>query len=398
METNLLLKRKSHRFQTCKSIENYKQLNKIDEGSYGIVFRAQNKETGEIVAIKKIKLGKEKEGFPITSIREINILFNLNHENIVKIKEVVFGSSIDKVFAVMEYCDYELKALCLREKNSSNTFISLATVKCLLRQLLEGVEYMHSKWIIHRDLKTSNLLLNRSGILKIADFGLARKYGSPLRHYTKLVVTLWYRAPELLLNCDKYGTAVDMWSVGCILAEMLLGEPLIQGTDELDQLNKIFRLLGTPTEESWPAWNTLPNYQKITFKQYNINKLREHFPAYSTKDDIVLTDKGYDLLSKLLTCNPSKRISAAEALRHPWFYENPLPFQSQEMPTFDEIDDREREIKRERKKSLDDKQILQRENLLDGAIYDQKKVINAEYKHFMMEEDKKEFAMLRKYV
>jgi cell division cycle 2-like len=393
METdvNFLQKKTQRGIHPCRSIENYKQLNKIDEGSYGIVFRAEDKETGEIVAIKKIKLGKEKEGFPITSIREINILFNLHHENIVRMKEVVFGSSIDKVFAVMEYCDHELKALSVREKNSPNSVLSLAMVKCLMRQLLAGVEYMHSKWIIHRDLKTSNLLLNKSGILKIADFGLARKYGSPLRHYTKLVVTLWYRAPELLLNCDKYGPAVDMWSVGCIFAEMLLGEPLIQGTDELDQLNKIFRLLGTPTEESWPGWNTLPNYQKITFKQYNVNKLRENFPAYSTRDDLVLTDKGYDLLSKLLTCNPSKRITAAEALRHAWFFENPLPFKPQEMPTFTEINDKERESRKERKKSLDDKQILQRENLLDGGVYDQKKVINAEYKHNIAEETNKEY-------
>jgi cell division cycle 2-like protein len=240
----LLLKKKKSRYinpvlSGCRKIENYKQLNKIDEGSYGIVFRAENIETGEIVAIKKIKLGKEKEGFPITSIREINILFDLDHENIIKIKEVVYGSSLDKIYTVMEYMDYELKAL-LSEKSS---VFNLSQIKCLMIQLLKGVEYMHTKWIIHRDLKTSNLLFDIRGVLKIGDFGLARKYGSPLRHYTKLVVTLWYRAPELLLNCEKYSTAIDIWSVGCILAELLLKEPLIQGQDELDQINKISNYL-----------------------------------------------------------------------------------------------------------------------------------------------------------
>jgi cell division cycle 2-like protein len=361
---------------SCRSIEKYNRLNKIDEGSYGIVFRAQDKETGEIVAIKKIKLGKEKEGFPITSIREINILFKLNHENLIKIKEVVYGSSIENVYAVMEYMDYELKALI----NEKSYVMTLAQIKCLMLQLLKGVENMHYNWILHRDLKTSNILLNKKGVLKIGDFGLARKYGDPLRHFTKLVVTLWYRAPELLLNCEKYSTAIDMWSIGCIFAELILREPLLQGQDELDQLNKIFRLLGTPSEESWPGWNTLPNYQKITFKKYNLNMLREQFPAVSTKDDIVLTDKGYDLLNKLLTCNPNLRISAKDALNHPWFKENPQPCSLEELTIFPEINNKEREISK-KQKSLDEVQIVQRENLLDGAVYDYKKVVDVEYIH-----------------
>jgi cell division cycle 2-like protein len=275
----------------------------------------------------------------------------------------------------MEYMDYELKAL-INEKSSE---FNLSHIKCIMYQLIKGVEYMHNKWIIHRDLKTSNLLLNSNGILKIADFGLARKYGSPLRHYTKLVVTLWYRAPELLLNCDKYSSAIDIWSVGCIMAELLIKEPLIQGQDELDQLNKIFKLFGTPTEESWPGWNTLPNAQKISFKKYNVNRLRENFPSVSTKDDVILTDKGYDLLSKLLCLNPNKRVTATEALKHPWFNENPLPVKPEDMPKFPELNDKEREIKKVKNKSLDEIQRMQRENLLDGGAYDQKEVVNVNY-------------------
>lgn len=359
-----------------RRVENFEPLNKIDEGSYGVVYRARNVETGEIVAIKKLKLGKEKEGFPITSIREINILLTFDHENIIKIKEVVYGSTLDKIFTVMEYMDYELKALL----SDKNYVLNLSQIKLIMYQLLRGLEYMHYHWIIHRDLKTSNILLNKEGILKIGDFGLARKYGSPVRHYTPLVVTLWYRAPELLLNCEKYGAALDMWSVGCIFAELFLREPILQGQDELDQLNRIFKLLGTPTEESWPGWNKLPNAQKINFKKYNLNTLREKFPAVSTKDDLVLTEKGYDLLNRMLCPNPATRISASNALKHQWFIENPKMCKKEDMPVFPELNNKVREINIDRKKSLDEVQIMQREKILDsGERYDDKPIIGAEY-------------------
>jgi cell division cycle 2-like protein len=381
---------KKNKLISSRSIDNsYHPLNKIDEGSYGVVYRAEDLSTGEIVAIKKLKLGKEKEGFPITSIREINILLGMEHENIIKIKEVVCGNnssnSTDKIYTVMEYMDYELKAL-LTEKNY---ILSLSQIKCIMLQLFKGVEYMHYNWIIHRDLKTSNLLLNKEGVLKIGDFGLARKYGSPLRHYTPLVVTLWYRAPELLLNCSKYGCAVDMWSVGCIMAELFLREPLLQGQDELDQLNKIFKLLGTPTEENWPGWNTLPNAQRINFKKYNLNRLRERFPSVSTKDDIVLTDKGYDLMNKLLCCDPAKRISAGSALKHPWFVENPLPCNPSDMPFFIELNNKARESGKMVKKSLDDLQLQQREKLIDsGERYNE--LVNVDYMQEKIENDNKD--------
>lgn len=175
--------------QGCRSVDEFERLNKIDEGTYGVVYRARDTKTGEIVALKKVKMEKEKEGFPLTSLREINILLSFHHPYIVDVKEVVVGSSLDSIFMVMEYMEHDLKGLMETMKHP----FSQSEVKCLMLQLLEGVKYLHDNWVLHRDLKTSNLLLNNRGDLKICDFGLARQYGSPLKPYTHLVVTLWYR-------------------------------------------------------------------------------------------------------------------------------------------------------------------------------------------------------------
>lgn len=175
--------------QGCRSVDEFERLNKIDEGTYGVVYRAQDKKTREIVALKKVKMEKEREGFPLTSLREINILLSFHHPSIVDVKEVVVGSNLDSIFMVMEYMEHDLKALMETMKQP----FSPSEVKCLMLQLFEGVKYLHDNWVLHRDLKTSNLLLNNRGELKICDFGLARQYGSPLKPYTHLVVTLWYR-------------------------------------------------------------------------------------------------------------------------------------------------------------------------------------------------------------
>ncbi|MCO5587265.1 hypothetical protein L7F22_041212 [Adiantum nelumboides] len=221
--------------QGCRSVDEFERLNKIDEGTYGVVYRARNKKTGEIVALKKVKMEKEREGFPMTSLREINVLLSIHHPSIVDVKEVVVGSNLDSIFMVMEYMEHDLKGLMETIKQP----FSQSEVKCLMLQLFAGVKHLHDNWVLHRDLKTSNLLLNNRGELKICDFGLARQYGSPLKTYTHMVVTLWYRAPELLLGCKQYSTAVDMWSLGCIMAEFLAKEPLFNGKNELDQLDKV---------------------------------------------------------------------------------------------------------------------------------------------------------------
>ncbi|GLT30135.1 hypothetical protein SLA2020_049530 [Shorea laevis] len=315
--------------QGCRSVDEFERLNKIDEGTYGVVYRARDKKTGEIVALKKVKMEKEREGFPLTSLREINILLSFHHQSIVDVKEVVVGSSLDSIFMVMEYMEHDLKGLMESMKQP----FSQSEVKCLMLQLLEGVKYLHDNWVLHRDLKTSNLLLNNRGELKICDFGLARQYGSPLKPYTHLVVTLWYRAPELLLGARQYSTAIDMWSLGCIMAELLSKEPLFNGKTEFDQLDKIFRILGTPNETIWPGFSKLPGV-KINFVKHQYNHLRKKFPATSFTGSPVLSDAGFDLLNKLLTYDPEKRITAEAALNHEWFHEVPLPKSKDFMPTF----------------------------------------------------------------
>jgi cell division cycle 2-like protein len=188
-------------------------------------------------------------------------------------------------------------------------------------QFLSAVDHMHQNWFIHRDLKTSNLLY-QNGVLCVCDFGLARKYGSPIAPYTFEVVTLWYRPTELLLGNKEYSTPLDVWAVGCILAEMLTGKPLFPGEGEIDQINKIFVKLGAPTEEVWPGCMSLPNANKISWKQPTKGKLRDLFATQSVTSfsgGVYLNDSGYDLLTKLLTMDPKQRISAKAALDHPWF-------------------------------------------------------------------------------
>ncbi|XP_008807532.2 cyclin-dependent kinase G-2 [Phoenix dactylifera] len=326
--------------QGCRSVDEFERLNKIDEGTYGVVYRAKDKKTGEVVALKKVKMEKEREGFPLTSLREINILLSFHHPSIVDVKEVVMGS-LDSIFMVMEYMEHDLKGLMEAMKQP----FSQSEVKCLMLQLFEGVKYLHDNWVLHRDLKTSNLLLNNRGELKICDFGLARQYGSPLKPYTHLVVTLWYRAPELLLGAKEYSTAIDMWSLGCIMAELLAKEPLFNGKTEFDQLDKIFRTLGTPNEKIWPGFAKLPGV-KVNFVKQPYNRLREKFPPTSFTGRPTLSEAGFDLLNKLLTYDPEKRITAEAALEHPWFSEVPLPKSKEFMPTFPAQHAQDRRLRR----------------------------------------------------
>ncbi|XP_029910938.1 cyclin-dependent kinase 11B isoform X4 [Myripristis murdjan] len=309
--------------QGCRSVEEFQCLNRIEEGTYGVVYRAKDKKTDEIVALKRLKMEKEKEGFPITSLREINTILKAQHPNIVTVREIVVGSNMDKIYIVMNYVEHDLKSLM---ETMKQPFLP-GEVKTLMIQLLRGVRHLHDNWILHRDLKTSNLLLSHKGILKIGDFGLAREYGSPLKPYTPVVVTLWYRSPELLLGAKEYSTAVDMWSVGCIFGELLTQKPLFPGKSEIDQINKIFKDLGSPSEKIWPGYSELPAVKKMTFTEYPYNNLRKRFGA-------LLSDQGFDLMNKFLTYCPSKRIISDEALKHEYFRETPLPIDPSMFPTW----------------------------------------------------------------
>jgi cell division cycle 2-like protein len=206
-------------------------------------------------------------------------------------------------------------------------------VKALLQQLASGVAYLHDHWILHRDLKTSNLLLSNRGRLRIADFGMARYVGDPPpARLTQLVVTLWYRAPELLLGTAAYGPAVDMWSVGCVFGELLAREPLLQGRNEVDELARIFELCGAPTEQSWPTFRRLPNARSLRLppaaagKAAGGSRVRAKFP--------LLTSAGVELLNGLLALDPERRPTAKEMLAHEYFRQDPKPKQEAMFPTF----------------------------------------------------------------
>ncbi|KAF8419608.1 kinase-like domain-containing protein [Terfezia claveryi] len=270
-------------------VDNYELLNHIEEGSYGIVSRARDTSTGEIVALKKLKLEREKDGFPITSLREIQTLMICKHPNIINLREVVMGDRLDHMH---------------------EPFLPSET-KTLLLQLVSATHFMHTNWILHRDLKTSNLLMNNRGQIKVADFGLARLISDPpQKHLTRL----------LLLGAKEYGPEVDMWSIGCIFAELLTKEPLFKGTTEVDQISKIFTLLGVPTEASWPGYRRLPHAKSLTFPRTPAttgSQLRTKFP--------MLTNQGFDLLSRLLCLDPARRITAEEVLKHEYFREEPRP-------------------------------------------------------------------------
>ncbi|XP_054085651.1 serine/threonine-protein kinase PITSLRE isoform X5 [Zeugodacus cucurbitae] len=317
--------------QGCRSVEEFQCLNRIEEGTYGVVYRAKDKRTNEIVALKRLKMEKEKEGFPITSLREINTLLKGQHPNIVTVREIVVGSNMDKIFIVMDYVEHDLKSLMETMKARKQFFLP-GEVKCLAQQLLRAVGHLHDNWILHRDLKTSNLLLSHKGVLKVGDFGLAREYGSPLKNYTSLVVTLWYRAPELLLGTLEYSTPIDVWSVGCIFGEFLQMGPLFPGKTETDELNKIFKELGTPNERIWPGYKDLPIVknmlsQNSQFADYPVSNLRRRYADKTT-------DLGIDMLQGLLTYDPKKRLTAEAALKHNYFNELPLPIDPSMFPTW----------------------------------------------------------------
>jgi cell division cycle 2-like protein len=297
--------------QGCRSVEEFQCLNRIEEGTYGVVYRARDKRTDEVVALKRLKMEKEKEGFPITSLREINTLLKGQHPNIVTVREIVVGSNMDKFFIVMDYVEHDLKSLIETMKHKKQVFLP-GEVKCLIQQLIRAVAHLHDNWILHRDLKTSNLLLSHKGILKVGDFGLAREYGSPLKEYTSIVVTLWYRAPELLLGCKEYSCPIDVWSVGCIFAELLAMTALFPGKSEVDQLNRIFKDLGTPNERIWPGYDQLPLVKKMTFTDYPVSHLRKKFATLTS-------ELGLSLLQGLLTYDPKQRLTAEAALKNNYF-------------------------------------------------------------------------------
>ncbi|XP_014214764.1 cyclin-dependent kinase 2 [Copidosoma floridanum] len=285
-------------------MDNYFKLEKIGQGTYGVVYKAKDKLTGKVVALKKIRLDTESEGVPPTAIREISLLKELAHPNIIQLFDVVQGDN--HLYLVFEFLQQDLKKLL----DSVKFGLNLELVKSYLWQLLKAIAFCHVHRVLHRDLKPPNILIDHKGYLKLADFGLARSFGIPVRTFSHEVVTLWYRPPEILLGTKMYSASVDIWSIGCIFAEMATKRALFPGDSEIDQLFRIFRTLGTPDETSWPGVTQLEDYKSM-FPRWQACDLEEIVPIFD--------DQAKDLLMKLLTYNPLVRITAKEALTHPYF-------------------------------------------------------------------------------
>jgi cell division cycle 2-like protein len=302
----------------CRNVNRYKKLNRISQGAYGVVYRAEDTETGEIVALKRLIVDpkNDRDGFPVPALRDIHALFTLRHENIISLKEVCLAPASDNVFMVMEICDEDLRSwIRSRKQQSVSADADLEQMRCFLRQILSAVHHIHSHGMMHRDLKPPNILL-KNGVLKIADFGLARPLPSEADAIlTTPVQTVWYRAPELLLGAKCYGPAIDLWSVGCIFAEMVLRKALFESEREIEQIDKIFRIVGTPNEASWPGYTKLPACSMFRFKEYP-HRLQDVAGLNQ------LPAAALDLLRKLLLCDPNQRITAEQALLHPWLASN----------------------------------------------------------------------------
>ncbi|RAL67526.1 hypothetical protein DID88_008281 [Monilinia fructigena] len=314
----------------CRSVEDYEKLNDIEEGAYGWVSRAKDSRTGKVVALKRLKMENANDGVPVTGLREIQTLMDCEHENIVRLREVVVGedtSKIENIFLVLDFLEHDLKTLLtsLSEpflpQNSSSYSINL--------RLASPTFITITSFTVTSKPPTFSSPTEESS--KSQTLAWPATAATPAPKMTQLVVTLWYRSPELLLGEERYGKSVDMWSVGCIFGELLSNDALLPGKNEVDQLSKIFELLGLPTEATWPSFKRLPNARSLRLPK-NPNPatqgsvLRSKFPF--------LTSAGSSLLSSLLSLNPAKRPSAQKVLEHDYFKEDPKMKSRDMFPTF----------------------------------------------------------------
>ncbi|CBY14057.1 unnamed protein product [Oikopleura dioica] len=299
----------------------YERINFLGEGTFATVYKAKDllDPHGRIVAIKKIKLGDRREardGINRTALREIKLLQELKHENIIELVDV-FGQK-SNISLVLDFMETDLADLI----RDNNIMITPSHTKAFLIATLRGLEYLHKNFVLHRDLKPDNLLIDIQGVVKLGDFGLAKAFGSPSRELTHQVVTRWYRCPELMFGARQYSTGIDIWSVGCIAAELLRRSALLPGASDLDQLSKIFDVFGTPTQENWPNHNLLPDYCEFRF-----------CPGIPLRD--IFTAAGNDLIELLqgmFLLNPAKRLDAAQCLQLPYFSNDPPPTPPLELP------------------------------------------------------------------
>jgi len=300
-------------------LEGYDRAELIGQGAYGVVFRGRQRSTGEIVAIKSIPFGENnlEGGVPCAVIREISLLRELDHPNVVRLIDVIQAQP-GGLYLVFEFVDHDLKTYMDAHQTSEDPMqrrgLPHLAVKNFMRQIFDGVCFCHTYRVLHRDLKPHNLLISADGQrLKLADFGLARLSALPSGQYTHEVVTLWYRAPELLLGAQRYSSSVDVWSIGCIMAEMSTGYALFPGRSDIDQIFKIFQRRGTPTPQIWPGVENMTHYNP-------------EFPKWAPRpitdfisEDILGGPEAVDMIELLLQYNPEARIGCRRALEHPYF-------------------------------------------------------------------------------
>jgi len=300
----------------------FEKLDKIGQGTYSNVYKARDLETGRIVALKKVRFDNLEPESVRFMAREIQVLRRLDHPNVVKLEGLVTSRMSCSLYLVFEYMEHDLAGLAA----CPGIVFTEAQVKCYLQQLLDGLDHCHQHGVLHRDIKGSNLLLNNDGILKIADFGLATFFNPNQKQpLTSRVVTLWYRPPELLLGATEYGVAVDLWSTGCILAELLAGKPIMPGRTEVEQLHKIFKLCGSPSEEYWKK-SKLPHATIFKPQQPYKRSIRDHFKEFPTSS--------LALLDTLLAIEPADRGSASEALNSDFFKTEPLACDPSSLPHY----------------------------------------------------------------
>ncbi|KAJ2896602.1 serine/threonine protein kinase, CMGC, CDC2/CDK sub [Coemansia aciculifera] len=346
-----LLRRDGKKFIGCSPFEDYELTTKLGEGTFGEVHKAVHKATGAHVALKRVLMHNEKEGLPITAIREIKLLKSLNHPNIVPLSDMLVRHEVQgqnaapSVYMVFPYMAHDLTGLL----ENPTVHLRPEHIKLYLRQLLEGTAYLHASRIMHRDMKASNLLIDNEGRLYIADFGLARSFNpDDKKDMTKCVVTRWYRPPELLLGERKYSTAIDMWGIGCIFAEMLVGKPVFQGSTDLNQIEQVMRICGSPHDSLWPGWRDMPDCKQVDeFTNYP-RRVREEFACFG--------DDAADLLDQLLQLDPRRRPDAATALSHRLFFTSPFPARFEDMPKFEHSHEFDRRKQRQQQRQQQQQQ------------------------------------------
>ncbi|KAI7757542.1 hypothetical protein M8C21_032781, partial [Ambrosia artemisiifolia] len=302
--------------------ESFERLEKIGQGSYSSVYKARHAKSGRFFALKKVRFQNLKPDSVKFMAREITILRKLNHQNIMKLEGLITSKLSCSIYFVFEYMEHDLSGLL----SCPDIKFSDSQIKCYMKQLLKGIEHCHSLGVLHRDIKTANILVNNEGILKIADFGLAKFHGPECTEsLTSHVVTLWYRPPELLLGCTEYGTYVDLWSVGCVFAELCFGRPILKGRTEVEQLHKILQLCGTPPDGYW-------NKSKLPLA----TMFKPHHAYQSTLRETCkhLPETAVDLIQTLLSVEPCKRGTATSALKSEYFHTKPYACDPSSLPKY----------------------------------------------------------------